>query len=778
MDTIAVDLNELLFVPLKTAFVHVVFSFTSNVVFSSLAQGAVPSAFISYAIYFGVCRTYLIASIEMFFFTLITIILFTAFFCFAMILKQLFAWGCQNTIKMCTLFYVICCFRMYNNVRTEDVEKFIITLVVMSTKLLCATEYLEKTLRYKTLKLFTVMAYLAHPSWVSFKDFLRVPVQEDNQHNAEWWYRVVSAGPKSAIYKVVSHTLVEYNTFLDVWLKPTIFPMVLSFQYISRYYFWAQIAELELLALGVKDFSVFNLMFAELSLLPKDFILNLNKPLTEFLHKKFIVQYKYWNGVTGIIHGAVIFSLMISYNLKYSMLIFLFVGSMWVQERALFLFERTHKICVYSCPTPYCFHFFPYTSKRTQLIDCLIPLLWSAFNCIACAYVTNVLFCKFAFFSDPERFNVCAGFFGICLLIFVEPKYVFRFTFLTICFFTLFLFIAIKSKQWFGLGYQNVLKILILLHAVYCFEAYRELEEIDEIIVTFIVLSLKLLCATENLEKSEDSNKLQICNTIAYLAYPPWLSFKDFLSLRTVSHGSHGWFTILHDMAPIAVFFKILSYYTIGNSVKRKLIIFQLLRAFQYRCRYYFRAQIGAIELAAVGLLQPNWKYYPLFNFHFVEFSVTAREAMANLNLPLSLYINERFGGSLKRNILGWLHVIPITLVLYLYSPWYALIALYFLASTMLQRAAITSLEEYFQVCFHTSLPPECCHRNRPVDGELFFVKCWLVFYNHLRIGLLFIRSETPAIFAFVISAIIVTSMIDVIIIAYCLLKMIRQTRL
>jgi hypothetical protein len=34
-----VDLNELLFVPLKTAFVHVVFSFTSNVVFSSLAQG-------------------------------------------------------------------------------------------------------------------------------------------------------------------------------------------------------------------------------------------------------------------------------------------------------------------------------------------------------------------------------------------------------------------------------------------------------------------------------------------------------------------------------------------------------------------------------------------------------------------------------------------------------------------------------------------------------------------------------------------------------------------
>lgn len=275
---------------------------------------------------------------------------------------------------------------------------------------------------------------------------------------------------------------------------------------------------------------------------------------------------------------------------------------------------------------------------------------------------------------------------------------------------------------------------------------------------------------------------------------------------------SHGWFTILHDMAPIAVFFKILSYYTIGNSVKRlwvphqkvhrdvllffrELIIFQLFRAFQYRCRYYFRAQIGAIELAAVGLLQPNWKYYPLFNFHFVEFSVTAREAMANLNLPLSLYINESkfawcnffqnsdrilsgFGGSLKRNILGWLHVIPITLVLYLYSPWYALIALYFLASTMLQRAAITSLEEYFQVCFHTSLPPECCHRNRPVDGELFFVKCWLVFYNHLRIGLLFIRSETPAIFAFVISAIIVTSMIDVIIIAYCLLKMTRQSRL
>jgi hypothetical protein len=71
---------------------------------------------------------------------------------------------------------------MYNNVRTDDVEKFIITLVVMSTKLLCATDYLEKTLRYKTLKLFTVMAYLAHPSWVSFKDFLRVPVQEDNQH--------------------------------------------------------------------------------------------------------------------------------------------------------------------------------------------------------------------------------------------------------------------------------------------------------------------------------------------------------------------------------------------------------------------------------------------------------------------------------------------------------------------------------------------------------------------------------------------------------------------
>lgn len=71
----------------------------------------------------------------------------------------------------------------------------------------------------------------------------------------------------------------------------------------------------------------------------------------------------------------------------------------------------------------------------------------------------------------------------------------------------------------------------------YSFEAYRELEEIDEIIVTFIVLSLKLLCATENLEKSEDSNKLRICNTIAYLAYPPWLSFKDFLSLRTISHG-------------------------------------------------------------------------------------------------------------------------------------------------------------------------------------------------------------------------------------------------
>jgi hypothetical protein len=167
--------------------------------------------------------------------------------------------------------------------------------------------------------------------------------------------------------------------------------MVLSFQYISRYYFWAQIAELELLALGVKDFSVFNLMFAELSLLPKDFILNLNKPLTEFLHKsesvihfvifiinkqnlfsEFIVQYKYWNGVTGIIHGAVIFSLMISYNLKYSMLIFLFVGSMWVQERALFLFERTHKICVYSCPTPYCFHFFPYTSKRFVFIKSIL----------------------------------------------------------------------------------------------------------------------------------------------------------------------------------------------------------------------------------------------------------------------------------------------------------------------------------------------------------------------------------------------------------------------
>lgn len=64
--------------------------------------------------------------------------------------------------------------------------------------------------------------------------------------------------------------------------------------------------------------------------------------------------------------------------------------------------------------------------------------------------------------------------------------------------------------------------------AVFSFRNYKNKDNIDDFILTYIVLTGKLFCAVDSFKKPS-FKLLQIFTLLSYLTYAPWVSFKDFL---------------------------------------------------------------------------------------------------------------------------------------------------------------------------------------------------------------------------------------------------------
>ncbi|XP_063928629.1 uncharacterized protein LOC135141452 [Zophobas morio] len=371
------EFSELILDP----FIHVIseaaFSLFLNMLFSAVVYRTTPRYFTSLACYFGFCHLFFLVPIDLCKFSLCTIYLFVAFYLLSLTFQKLMGWKYENTLKFFVFLNTLYCFRNYKN--KDNIDDFILTYIVLTGKLFCAVDSFKKP-SFKLLQIFTLLSYLTYAPWVSFKDFLLMPMNKQRLKNADWWLRMTSATPHAIIFKILSHNMLDlyYNTASN-WLLPIVYSIIHGFQYRCRYYFHAQIVELQLLAAGVQaraPFSVykkrlthstyknmnwltpyiFDLKMAESSTTVMSFLKRFNKPLTAFLYKKLGKRRNKSNKDTVFPHSMLILVLIGSYNFDYSVLSAGFLGGVMFQEEVFENYEELYGFCLHKCATPFCRH--------------------------------------------------------------------------------------------------------------------------------------------------------------------------------------------------------------------------------------------------------------------------------------------------------------------------------------------------------------------------------------------------------------------------------------
>ncbi|EFA11451.2 uncharacterized protein LOC103313026 [Tribolium castaneum] len=357
MEALLHELDQFVYVPMTRAASRLVVAFVANRFFGEIAFNSVPRAFIKLGCYFGVIHLFFLVSFELFLFSISTIMIFAACFCIALLLKKMLKWDVQKTLKILILIYSWFCFRIHTE--RGDFDEFILIFVILAIKLLCAAETLEKKATFKLPKVFVLVSYLCYLPWITFTDFVQL-FDKRNQVNQDWWRMVTSAASRVILYKLMSFKMIDYDIVGDFLLKPQIFSILRAAQFRTKYYYTAQVVEFEILALGLKKFewlrhSVFDFHVAEFSILIKDCFLNLNIPLTTYIRDKIAAAK---DKRVVLFHVLAIIFIVATYNIRYSVLWMLVLGSMYLQEKALHALASYYDICLFTCPTPFCYHNF------------------------------------------------------------------------------------------------------------------------------------------------------------------------------------------------------------------------------------------------------------------------------------------------------------------------------------------------------------------------------------------------------------------------------------
>ncbi|XP_044256255.1 uncharacterized protein LOC123006116 [Tribolium madens] len=357
MEAFLQELNDFLVVPLTQGATRIAVAFVANRIFAEIAYNSVPRAFVSLGCYFGVGHLFFLVSTELFLFSISTIVIFAACFSIALLSKKLLKWNMQKTLKILILIYSSFCFRIHTE--RSDFDQFVLTFIIMATKLLCAAEKLEKKATFKLPKVFVLVSYLCYLPWISFTEFVQL-FDKRYELNENWWIMVTSAGSRVILYKLMSFKMIEYDIIGDFFLKPQIFSILRAVQFRTRYYYRAQVVEFETLALGLKKFdwlkhSMFDFHVAEFSILIKDCFLNINLPLTSYIRDKIAAAK---DKRLVLFHIMAIILVVATYNLRYSVLWMLVLGSIYLQEKALHALADYYDICLFSCPSPFCYHKF------------------------------------------------------------------------------------------------------------------------------------------------------------------------------------------------------------------------------------------------------------------------------------------------------------------------------------------------------------------------------------------------------------------------------------